>query len=172
MSPVNSPSVARIPSLNEAAQFAPEKVVGLCQELAQAQHQVEQFKDQIDWFKRQLFGQESERRILDDASGQLNLGELSDPGHSHVPAKQRVIAGQTRSVPAKKPESGEESLPFFDETRVPVELIELTAPEALGLAPEDYEIISHEVSYLSSPGCLSTRLTNNSGFSLRHFCSA
>ena len=26
--------------------------------------------------------------------------------------------------------------------------------------------------YLSSPGCLSTRLTNNSGFSLRHFCSA
>ena len=26
--------------------------------------------------------------------------------------------------------------------------------------------------HLSSPGCLSTRLTNNSGFSLRHFCSA
>ena len=27
-------------------------------------------------------------------------------------------------------------------------------------------------SYVSSPGCFSTRLTNNSGFSLRHFCSA
>jgi len=144
---MNSPSVARIPSLNEAARFAPEKVVGLCQELAQAQHQVEQFKHQLDWFKRQLFGQKSERRILDNASGQLNLGELSDPGHRQGPAKQRVIAGHTRSVPAKKPESGEESLPFFDETRVPVELIELTAPEAQGLAPEDYEIISHKVSY-------------------------
>jgi hypothetical protein len=27
-------------------------------------------------------------------------------------------------------------------------------------------------AYLSSPGCLSTRLTNNSGFSVRHVCSA
>jgi len=26
--------------------------------------------------------------------------------------------------------------------------------------------------YVSSPGCFSTRLANNSGFSLRHFCSA
>ena len=27
-------------------------------------------------------------------------------------------------------------------------------------------------TYVSSPGCWSTRLTNNSGFSLRHFCTA
>ena len=38
-------------------------------------------------------------------------------------------------------------MPFFDETRVPVEVIELAAPEAEGLAPDDFEVIGHKDSY-------------------------
>ncbi len=37
-------------------------------------------------------------------------------------------------------------MPFFDETRVPVEVIELSAPETEGLSPEDYEVIRHKES--------------------------
>ncbi len=49
----------------------------------------------------------------------------------------------------KKPgaDGGEESLPFFDAERVPVELIEVPAPEAQGLDPDDYQIISYKDSY-------------------------
>jgi transposase len=148
---MNSSTAARIPSLNEAARFAPEQVVQVCADLARdlaaTEHQLEISKQQLEWFKRQLFGHKSERRILENASAQLNLAELADPGQAQAPQKQRLIAAHTRSAATNKPESAEESLPFFDATRVPVELIELPAPQAQGLAPEDYEIISHKDSY-------------------------
>ena len=66
-----SPTQARVLSLQEAAHFAPAQVVALSEELAAA-------KQQIDWFKRQLFGQKSERRIPEGPSGQMSLGELID----------------------------------------------------------------------------------------------
>jgi transposase len=133
--------------LEEAAGFAPEQVVGLSRELAAAQHQVDVFKHQLDWFKRQLFGHKSERRIIEIPGAQLNLGELIDQGQGAAPQKQRVIAAHTRSVATSKPEAGDESLPFFDETRVPVETIELAAPQAAGLAPDEFEVISYKDSY-------------------------
>jgi transposase len=133
--------------LEEAAGFAPEQVVGLSRELAAAQHQVDLFKHQLDWFKRQLFGQKSERCIIGSAGAQLNLGELIDQGQAQAPQKQHVIAAHTRSVATKNPEAGDESVPFFDETRVPVETIELAAPQAAGLAPDEFEVISYKDSY-------------------------
>ena len=48
---------------------------------------------------------------------------------------------------SKKPDSDDDSVPFFHETRVPIEVIELTAPEAEGLAPEAFEVIGHKESY-------------------------
>src|ERR1700694_4697300 len=113
---MNSTTTARVLSLEEAAELAPEQVVGLSQELAAARHQLE-------WFKRQLFGQKSERRLIERDSTQLNLGEAINQGQGEAPQKQRVVAAHTRSVPKNKPEAGDESVPFFDETRVPVETI-------------------------------------------------
>jgi hypothetical protein len=78
-------------SLEEAAGLAPEQVVGLSQELAAARHQLE-------WFKRQLFGHKSERRLLESNLAQLNLGELIDQGHGQAPQQQRVVGAHTRSV--------------------------------------------------------------------------
>ena len=45
-----------------------------------------------------------------------------------------------------KPDAGDDSVPFFDDTRVPVEVIELSAPEAEGLAPDAFEVIGHKES--------------------------
>src|SRR5450755_4625868 len=128
MMPMDSPTTARVLSLKEAAAFAPEQVVGLSRELAAAQQQVDQFKHQLEWFKRQLFGHKSERRIIESEGAQLNLGEMIGQGQAQA-QKQHVVAAHTRSVPRNKPEAGDESVPFFDETRVPVETIELPTPE-------------------------------------------
>lgn len=47
----------------------------------------------------------------------------------------------------KKPEGSDDSVPFFDEARVPVEVIELAAPEATGRAPDAFDVISYKDSY-------------------------
>ena len=129
-------------SLEEAAAFHPQQVVDLSRELVAARHQIE-------WFKRQVFGEKSERRIIDGASGQMSLGEAIHVDQTAVPPLpvERRVAAHTRCPAAKKPDTGDDSVPFFDETRVPIEVIELCAPEAEGLAPEAYEVIGHKDSY-------------------------
>ncbi len=54
---MNWTTITRALSLDEAAALRPQQVVDLSRELAAAKHQ-------LDWFKRQLFGQKSERRII------------------------------------------------------------------------------------------------------------
>ena len=139
---MNLTTPARILSLDEAATYRPQQVVELSRELAAAKHQLE-------WFKRQVFGQKSERRIIDPASGQMSLGEMLTPEQpaSSPALVERPVAADTRRPTTKTPESGDDSLPFFDAARVPVEIIELTAPETEGLAPDDFEIISYKNSY-------------------------
>jgi transposase len=139
---MNSTTAARVLSLDEAAAYRPQQVVELSRELAAAKHQ-------IDWFKRQIFGQKSERRIIDSASGQMSLGEAITQDQEVPPpaSGERQVAAHTRRPTTRKPDSGDDSLPFFDESRVPVEVIALTAPEAEGLAPEDFEVIGYKDSY-------------------------
>ena len=139
---MNSTTPARVLRLDEAAAYRPQQVVELSRELAAAKHQ-------LDWFKRQVFGTKSERRIIDPASGQMSLGEMLTPEQpaSSPALVERPVAAHTRRPTTKTPESGDDSLPFFDAARVPVEIIELTAPETEGLAPEDFEIISYKNSY-------------------------
>ena len=139
---MTSATGSRVLSLDEAAAYRPQQVVALSRELATAQHQ-------IAWFKRQVFGQKSERRIIDSASGQMSLGEaITQDQVAPPPAPtERQVAAHTRRPTTKKPDTSDDSLPFFDESRVPVEVIELSAPETAGLAPEDFEIISYKNSY-------------------------
>lgn len=143
---MNSATGIHVPSLDEAATFSPRQVVDLVSSLSQ---EIQALKHQLDWFKRQVFGQKSERRILDGADGQMSLGEAITPEQSAVPppAVERPVAAHTRKPATKKPDAGEDSLSFFDAARVPVEVIELAAPEAAGLAPEEFEVIGHKDSY-------------------------
>ena len=139
---MNSATGFRVLSLEEAAAYRPHQVVDLSRELAAARHQ-------LDWFKRQVFGPKSERRIIESGSGQMSLGEMLAPEQTvppPVPA-ERPVAAHTRRPVTKAPDSGEDSLPFFDDSRVPVEVIELPAPETEGLSPDAFEIISYKNSY-------------------------
>ena len=146
---MNSATETDVLSLDEARALRAEQIVELAQSHFALRQQVAALKHQLDWFKRQLFGEKSERRIIDAVDRQMSLGEAINPEQNAPPPAtlERLVGAHTRRLATKKPDTGEESVPFFDETRVPIELIELCAPEAHGLAPEDYEVIDHKVSY-------------------------
>jgi len=90
--------------------------------IAELTARVEALSRQVDWFQRQMFGAKSERLVLQDNPQQIALGEILDQGAAVAPStKRRVVSEHTRTVGKAKDEG--ESLPFFDETRVPVETI-------------------------------------------------
>lgn len=149
MTDMHSTIPGRELSLEEAAAFSAQQVVDLARSQFLLRQEVEALKQQLDWFRRQLFGQKSERRIIAAADGQMSLvGALAWDQSSAPPAPAaRPVATYTRAPATKKPDTGDESIPFFDATRVPVEVIELTAPEAEGLAPEAFEVIGYKDSF-------------------------
>jgi len=146
---MSSASLTHVPSLDEAVTFSPQQIVELARSQVTLRQEVQTLKHQLDWFKRQIFGQKSERRIVDGADVQMSLGEAIDREQTvspPAPAERPVVAHTRRSV-AKKSDTGDDSVPFFDETRVPVEVIELASPETAGLAPEAFDVIGHKDSY-------------------------
>lgn len=101
-------------------------------------------KHQLDWFRRQIFGSKSERRLHVEDARQISLGEVVDQGAAVAPApKRRVVSAHTRVV--NKTKNDGESLPFFDVTQVPVETIELPIPEAF--AGQAYARIGQKITY-------------------------
>lgn len=136
----------RLPSLAEAAAYTPQQIVGLAAQVVGLTDQVAGLKHQLDWFRRQLFGQTSERRLPEPPAAQLSLGELFQPLPQQAPPAKPVAAHTRRPVrPAQ--DDGADALPFFDRERVPVEVIELAPLEIDGLAPDQYELIGYKDSY-------------------------
>lgn len=111
------------------------------------QQQVDGLKHQVEWFKRQIFGSKSERFVPEADPNQLPLSAVSTTADSaHTPPRQTVIT-HTRRVRTQDPVNDAESLPFFDERRLPVHTIEVLDPEIAALPPDQYEIIDRKVSY-------------------------
>jgi transposase len=101
----------------------------------------------LDWFKRQLFGEKSERRLPRVAPEQMSLGEGWADDRQKSPAPTQRIGSHTRKAPREKPaEEEDEAALFFDE-RVPVQIIEVSDPDLEGLAEDDYAVIGEKVSY-------------------------
>jgi len=98
----------------------------------------------------QLFGQKSERRIIETSSVQGTLGLAFDE-RSDAPTmsrKQQINAYERRATKTTASADARDELPlFFDETKVPVEIVTLANPETTHLRPEDYEVIGEKVSY-------------------------
>jgi len=91
--------------------------------------QIADLTRQLEWFRRQVFGQKSERLSVLENAQQLPLGAVLALPQSSMPPKERVVAAHRRCVPTRDAAQAEgQSVPFFDETKVPVELIELPDP--------------------------------------------
>lgn len=138
-----------VSSVEKAAHFTPEQIIELLRSHAALREEVSALKHQLEWFKRQLFGQKSERRIVEPVPGQMSLGEALDQAQAGVAPepKSRRVEAHTRRLATKRPDADEDSVPFFDESRVPVEVIEVPAPEVAGLAADQFEIIAHKESF-------------------------
>ena len=142
-----APHSAPVPTLAEAAQWAPERVVELAQAHEDLQRQVQTIQHQLEWFRRQLFGQKSEKRLVPPDPAQMHLGELPIP-ESQPDTPGKTVAGHTRRASRTDyAQDKDESALFFDETRVPVETITLANPETEGLTADQFEVIGEKVSH-------------------------
>jgi transposase len=80
------------------------------------------------WFERQMFGSKSERLSVLQNSQQLSLTEPDPLQTKAGKDKARTVSAHVRHV---KPDlvREAESVPFFDETRVPVQIIQVPNPQ-------------------------------------------
>ncbi len=101
---------------------------------------------QIEWFRRQYFGQKSERFAPEPDPNQLHLGETF-PAPAAPVEERKVIPAHTRRVRRDDGAEGGEELKFFDESRVPVQTIILVHEDVKGLSPDQYEVIGEKVTY-------------------------
>jgi len=104
-------------------------------------------KQQLDWFKRQLFGQKSEKQLNIDPAVQGNLldalGVLEPPQNSPPPPEQSIT--YTRRGKVRDAAVNDSGLRFGpDVTR---DVITIVDP-AIAAVPEDRrELVSERVSY-------------------------
>jgi len=116
------------------------------EQIASLSEQVAALKHQVEWFRRQIFGQKSERFTGSADPMQMYLGEIAGTA---PPAADphRPIAAHTRRIHTRDAADTGEELKFFDESRVPVRTMILAHADVQGLSPEQYEIIGEKRNY-------------------------
>ena len=109
------------------------------------EREIVNLRRQVAWFQRQIFGQKSEKHVpeYDAVQGVLGIDLNAVPGTPLSGEKTTVAAHQRQSKPA----AFDESNLFFDEQKVPVEVIDIANPEIAGLRPDEYEVIGEKVSH-------------------------
>ena len=116
--------------------------------IAQLQAQVHRLTEQLEWFKRQLFGRRSEKRlrVMDTAVQPLLDGLVdSETLSSSSPEPTEQITYER----CKRKQRGDECVTDeglrFDDS-VPVQTIELSAPQLQGPRADEWEIISYKTT--------------------------
>jgi transposase len=116
----------------------------------QKEERIQSLEHQLDWFKRQLFGEKSEKRDMADNPYQQTIADLLKelPETPAQPDEEKKTVSYQRGKAKKNALDGspDDSGLRFDDS-VPVEEIVLSAPELEGPDADDYEIISHKVTY-------------------------
>ena len=102
-------------------------------------------KRRVAWFERQLFGQKSEQRPLDNPYQASLPGET--PPAIEPEGEPVTVTYRRGKAPKQRPEEcvNASGLRFNDE--VPVERIELPAPELEGPDADQYEIIGTKSTF-------------------------
>ena len=129
------------------AQSAPRGAPELEALVGKLSHENADLRRQVAWFQRQIFGQKSERRLQLMPDGmQASLGDAFDTLPAQPAPKKTRVEGHERQQQPKFPAADESTL-FFDEQKVPVEVIHVPNPEAEGLSADAYEVIGQKVSH-------------------------
>jgi len=116
-------------------------------ENAALKEQLQTLKTQLDWFKRQLFGERSEKRLLIDPAIQADLlaGLGGEVTAMPKPAEKQKISYE-RNKPRAPGTVNDQGLRFDD--TVPVETIQVGPSLELANIPTDQQqLISEKISY-------------------------
>jgi transposase len=123
----------------------PQQHARLRADYDQLREERDALKQQLDWFKRQLFGRKSEKRLVEHAD-QLDLGQLlGDAVPPSEPEPTEKITYTRRKGKQRRDEDVTDSGLRFDE-RVPIETIELSAPQLQGQDADQYEVIDYKIT--------------------------
>jgi transposase len=133
---MSSSEVAALLAAHQSLEQSHEKLEG----------EVVELKRQLNWFKKQLFGSKSERRLIDLSPDQLSLGEGLRPAANGSTGPVQQIPAHTRRRRAPGTDDDTTSGLKFDDN-VPVEVIELDDPERAGLTADEVEVIGEKVSF-------------------------
>ena len=147
---MSAPEVAKLEQENARLSVALSDAYGVLGKtktaLEQLQAEYDALKQQLDWFKRQLFGQKSEKRLDIDPAEQLNLlaglGVKAPPSLDDVPTQTVTYERRAKVRDAAVADSG---LRFGPE--VPVQTIEVTDPAIEAIPDDEREVIGEKVSY-------------------------
>ena len=137
-------SQPRTVSATDVAALSPEIVAKMFNDQGA---EIAQLRHQLEWFKRQIFGQKSERRLAVSTESQSSLGEEFAAKPTQAAGKQSRVGEHVRIAKPKDESVNDESSLFFDESKVPVETIYLDPVTATGLNEDAFEIISEKVTY-------------------------
>ncbi len=130
---------------SSSSTIEPQQYAKVCADNAQLREERDALKQQLDWFKRQLFGRKSEKRLLENPD-QLDLGQLlGDAAPPSEPAPTEKISYTRRKGKQRRDEDVTDSGLRFDE-RVPIETIELSAPQLEGPDADQYEVIDYKIT--------------------------
>ena len=116
--------------------------------IASYESRISELEAQLKWFRNQIFGRKSERRLAGDSKYiQLTLGSLLEEEAPPAPT-ETVKEYQRRVKPEKQLESGEDESGLRFSSDVPVKTIPLKPEEVADLKEgEDYEVIGEKVTH-------------------------
>ena len=116
------------------------------EKMAALESEVQSLKAQLNWFKKQLFGQKSEKRLVDENPHQASLlaGLEAAVSSQQVPETEEITYTRRKGKQRDKSCVTEQGLRFDDS--VPVERIELSVPELNGPNQHEYEIIGEKIT--------------------------
>lgn len=133
-------NVQALQTLNEQLRVAVE----------QKDERIQALEHQLNWFKRQLFGEKSEKRDMTDNPYQQTIADLLSelPEVAKRPEEQKQTISYQRGKARKNALEGtpDDSGLRFDDS-VPVEEIALSSPELEGPDAGDYEVIGQKTTY-------------------------
>lgn len=134
------------PLEEKAAQLRLDEIVSLLESQQELLDRNAELQRQLEWFKRQLFGSKSERRLAVGGDGrQLSLGEPLARESAAVEPVETVRSYARRRPQEVADVTSAESPARFDPS-VPVEEIHLPNSEIESLPPESYDVIGEKVT--------------------------
>ena len=139
----NAQLIATVASLTSELDSTQDKLGSI---VASLTSELDSLKQQLDWFKRQLFGRKSEKRLEFDVLEQGNLlfglGVEPPPEQDPVPSEKITYRRRKKQRAASVNDSG---LRFDDS--VPVTTIHVTDPQIAAIPEADRQVIAEKVSY-------------------------